>query len=417
MDAPVDDAAPVPGPDGASSPDVAPATLDGGTDGASVDTGEPEAGGGDRPADRGGDRSPDAGPELALTIGAFETSGELCPDGSVVVNPAATAFTLVFSDATFAGEGGTAAISRTCRVAIELGVPAGYQFSSARFISRGVVLSDEGAPSTILFDNRYSFEGPLDSVFFSSDLTGSNDDFEIVRRPVDLWSPSCSVGASRVRLLIDVTASVQGGTDLFALDALDGAFTVPEGLEWRRCGELEPIRPSPSPKGGSCDGVNKLPCAFGLACEFSGENVELGSCVNPTEMYPPQPNGERCGGYRGIPCAGGLVCMFATSRSVVEKRLGFCTPTVGAERDSCGGYPPISCLDGLTCNPQGKRCVRDSGELGAPCGEGLRACNAGLACNGSTCVVQAASEGQPCGGPLAIVCRRPLVCRTGTCGP
>jgi hypothetical protein len=380
----------------AAAPD-APGDLaaDGATD-AGADAGLRDAALGDTTA-------PDAGPALALTIGRFELSGELCPEGSTTVSTSPDAFTVIFSEATFAGEGPRTSLTRTCRVAMELGVPAGYQFSSARFLARGGVFSQVPA-GTVLFDHRFSFEGRRDSAFFSSDLSGGDDDFLVVRRPVDLWSPSCD-GSSRVRLLIDLTATVQGGNDLFALDALDGAFAVPDGLEWRRCGEIEPIRPPPSGKGGPCDGVNKLQCLFGLICEFAGENVELGSCIDPTEVVPPQPTGEQCGGYRAIPCADGLVCMFASPRSVAEKRLGFCTPASGNQGDSCGGHPPVPCAAGLTCNPQGKRCVRDDGELGSPCGEGLRACNAGLTCNNSTCAVPRAGEGQPCGGPTNIQCR------------
>ena len=59
-----------------------------------------------------------------------------------------------------------------------------------------------------------------------------------------------------MRLLIDLNAAVRGN-DLFAMDSLDGAFTVPEGLQWRRCGERNPIRPDPSPKNGPCDGPNQ----------------------------------------------------------------------------------------------------------------------------------------------------------------
>jgi hypothetical protein len=402
IDQPVPDAA----GDVAVMPDASPA------DSAAPDAGAADTRPPDGSVDTRPDSSADAGPPLALGIGRFELTGELCPEGSTTVTTSASAFTAIFSAATFAGEGAATTISHSCRLAIELQVPAGYQFSSARFGASGVALS-EVPPGTVIFTDRYSFEGQRDAASFSTDLSRTNDNYVIAHRPVDLWSPSCS-GNSRVRLFVDMTASVRGN-DLFALDALDGAFTVPEGLQWRRCGERDPIRPDPSPRNGECAGPNQLLCQFGLICEFRGEVQELGECIDPTEVVPPQPSGEECGGHRNIPCADGLVCMFASPRSVTEKRRGWCTPAMGGEGDNCGGYPQVPCQAGLTCNPQGKRCVRDDGQLGSPCGEGLRACNAPLTCNGSSCVVPTAREGQPCGGPLDIKCRAPLMCVANVC--
>jgi hypothetical protein len=308
------------------------------------------------------------------------------------VIPAASAFTISFSDATFAGEGRGTSVARSCRVTMTIDVPRGYQFSGARFFAAGAALADQDQPGTMLLADRYTFEGQRDSASFSSDLSRRNDSYVVARRPTDLWSPSCGA-SSRVRLVVDLTATVRGGLDLFALDTLDGAFTVPEGLLWRRCGETDPIRPPPSEKNQPCDGPNKLICAFGLICEFDGEVAELGSCIDPTETVPPQQAGDGCGGYRNIPCADGLVCRFASPRSVEEKRLGFCTPAVGNVGDTCDGVPAVPCAAGLTCFQKNHKCVRDDGEMGSPCGEGLRDCKPGLVCNGSFCAVPRPRDG------------------------
>jgi hypothetical protein len=412
LDAPaVPDVAP-PSPDSAPAPDVtldlAPAPADAAVPDAAPDSSPP-----DQTPDRMADTAaPDAGPALALKLGTVTASGELCPEGSTAVSVGSDAFTLIFSAAVLEGDGSANAVTASCKIDIEVEVPAGYQFSSARFGARGAALTED-PPGTVLIDDRYAFQGPRDSAVFSTDLTGLNDDYLVIRRPLDLWSPSCQ-GSRRVHLLIDLTGSVRG-RDVFFLDTLDGAFTVPEGLEWRRCGERDPIRPTPSAKNGVCEGVNKLPCLFGLICEFEGEVNELGTCIDPTERLPPQPFMETCGGYREITCADGLVCRFASPRSVAEKRLGYCLPAIGQKGDTCDGYPPIPCAPNLTCYQKSKRCVQDDGELNSPCGEGLRACRAGLTCNGSFCEVPRAAEGQPCGGAMNIQCRRGLVCTSGTC--
>jgi hypothetical protein len=416
----IDAPTPPPSPDAAAAPDLAtdvpgsagPDASDPPADAAAADS-APDSSPPDRAPDRMPDgAAPDAGPALEATVRAITASGDLCPEGSTTVSINPTAFTVIFSEAVFNGDGTATPVARSCRLDIEVEVPAGYQFSSARFGSRGAALTDD-PPGTVLIDERYAFDGQRDSAVFSTDLSGRNDDYLVVRRPLDLWSPSC--GASRrVHLLVDLKGSASAN-DVFALDTLDGAFTVPEGLEWRRCGERDPIRPPPSPKDGLCEGVNKLSCQFGLICEFEGEVNELGKCVDPTERLPPQPKLETCGGHREITCADGLVCRFASPRSVAEKRLGYCLSAIGQKDDSCGGYPAVPCAPNLTCFAESQRCVQDDGERNSPCGDGLRACKPGLTCNGSFCDLPRAAEGQPCGGPMNIQCRRGLTCTAGTC--
>jgi hypothetical protein len=371
----------VPPPDAVA--DLNPA---GTSDGAGVDASSPNAGVRDGAVDGRVDSSADAAPKLALTLGEFEITGALCGEGQSQVFTVPDAFTMVFD--AFVNDGG----AQTCRVAIELGVPVGYQFSSVRFDTRGFVGGDDPT-RPVLFEGRYSFEGRPDSAVFSTDVaqfsrSGPNDDFILSHRPIDLWSPSCD-GQSRVRLLIDLTGNVPPN-DLLAIDSFDGTFTIANGLEWRRCGETQPIRPPPGEAGEDCDGVNKLICGSGLVCELGPSanlpNIipgnEIGQCVDPAERLPPQAKNEQCAGHREIPCAAGLVCWSKNAGDAAEKRLGFCTAAVGADQDSCGGFPAVPCAAGLTCYQKGNRCVRDTGALDSPCGEGLRACNPGLRCDG-----------------------------------
>lgn len=328
--------------------------------------------------------------DLHPNIHSLTYSGDLCPDGSALGRygaPGAVvsdAFTVIFSQATINAPKG--AVTRTCRVVLELDVPAGYQFGSPYFVSRG--LGQPGDPRGVVkLDTKYGFDGASESSAFTLDLGAKpQGDFTATDRALAIWSPSCAAPASpsRVRLDIDVSVSVDGEA-MFALDSLDSALSYRDGVDWRRCGETQPQSPPASAKAAYCGGPHNQPCGSALSCELDGEAV-LGTCVDAQESVPAKPMGESCGGVRAIACQAGLVCVFASAQSVSEKRLGRCTPEVGGEGNFCGPYPTVPCGNGLSCDSaKSHTCVSATGALDSHCGEGLPECNAGLQCAGSYC--------------------------------
>jgi hypothetical protein len=371
-----------------------------------------------QPNDLEGSSHAEVGTLPEAHVSEVTCEGDLCPPDSisVSVSEAGDAFTTIFSDAIIAGEAGRLQ-QRTARVGIDVLVPAGYQISSVPLALRGAAMQGEEQGFTVV-STRTSFAGASRSRSLVHDLSADADNFVLLDRAQNLWSPTCSSQTpTTVRLNFDVTAWVFGQDRLFALDTIDGGLTFIDGLEWRRCGQTSTLRPPPAEAGKVCGGLNAQTCTAGLACEYTFEVSDRGECVDPGEVVPPQPAGEFCGGYRDIPCAEGLVCQFASERSIAERRRGACTPAIGGEGDSCGGFPEVPCAEELTCFQQNMQCVHDTGEFKSPCGEGLTACQEGLVCNGSYCAAPSAAQGEACGGPLEIRCKRGLVCQDGLCQP
>jgi hypothetical protein len=303
-------------------------------------------------------------PQLKVT--AARCDGPLCDDFSV--EALGNGFQLDFGNGVVVGDGDTP-VTSTGDVTLELDVPAGFQFSAGQYHSLIAVTKDDPA-TRMVFTRRYAFEGSSEARTFTSQI----DDPE-VEETVDvtegLWSPSCGDDARPVRLTVHLAATVEQ-MDFFQLQAYHGFFSPREGVQWRRCGDSEPIPPPTSGEGDDCGGGSRLECAAGLACEFD-ENQPIGTCVDPTEVLDPQPIDEHCGGLRATPCQRGLVCHYRKPGSREQQKIGFCKREVGLEGDVCRGVPDLPCADGLTCfAPSGfPTCVHATGELRSPCGDGL----------------------------------------------
>jgi hypothetical protein len=291
---------------------------------------------------------------LKVQIQRITYSGDLCPAGTLAGagdSPSdftTDAFTLVTSASTI--EGQAAPVAKLCQFAIDLQIPAGYQMGIPVARTRGFVEGD----GHILLGTEYSWTGGSGARSSVTDLTGKNADYLVTDELHDgPWSPTC--GDSHVaHLVVNVAAAVIGADTLFTYDSLDAGLAYRDGLDFRRCGDPEPLQAPPGQAGEYCGGMHARACTAGLDCEYALERgledrVE-GKCIDPNEKLPPQPSQSACGGVRGITCQDGLTCMHSSQKAKDEEHTGLCTPSVGGAGDWCEGVPEIPCAAGLVCN-------------------------------------------------------------------
>jgi hypothetical protein len=329
--------------------------------------------------------------------------------------------------------------SGSCRLSVDLDIPAGYQMALPLQTWRGVSRHD----LDLSVDYRFDGTGdPPASFSHAFPYTGGEGSWIFTDHSTAIWSPSCG-STQRVRLITDVTMQIGADTALLTIDTVDFVTARSHGVAWRRCGEGSPIDDGPAGVGEKCGGALNRSCAAGLACAIQAGHPDTagdGICVDPNQKTAPQPRGESCGGPANVACQDGLQCTYLTQQSLDAHELGSCEPAVGGKGDRCGGtfVPQLSCASGLYCilNDDSAQweCGTATGELGSQCGSGLPACVSGLSCadavkrcvatvdkaqtcddlhvcgdglrcSGGTCH-PTAKPGEPCGGPDDIVCVR-----------
>jgi hypothetical protein len=291
---------------------------------------------------------------LSVRIQRIAYTGDLCPAGTLLGagdSPADfpnDAFTLVTSQSTLDGQ--AAPVAKTCQIAIDLQIPAGYQMGIPVARTSGFVQGD----GHIFFGTEYAWSGARGARASVTDLTGRNADYVVTDEFHDgPWSPTCG-DAHVAHLVVDVAAAVIGADTLFTYDALDAGLAYRDGLDFRRCGEHEPLQAPPGEAREYCGGMHARACVGGLDCEYALErglaDRAEGECIDPSEKLPPQPSQSACGGVRAIACQAGLTCMYSSQKAIDERHTGICTPSVGGAGDWCEGVPEIPCAAGLVCN-------------------------------------------------------------------
>jgi hypothetical protein len=351
--------------------------------------------------------------DLRVKVESITYSGDLCPPNTLAIidgtpDTPVDAFTIATS-ASYVAVTSTPAAAR-CQFVVEMTVPDGYQMGSPIGVARGFVMTSP--QSTVILGTNYAFDGASGARPYVNDVTNAKDGlFETIDEPKGLWSPTCG-GSHVARLLIDVVAAAIGQDTYVSLDSYDMGLTYRDGVQFRRCGETEPLEAPPGAKGQYCGGIIKRPCAQGLACqydlEYGPEDYVEGACVDPTEQVPPQPVQGKCGGYQQIACEPGLACWHSSTKAEQNEHTGRCTPASGGAGDLCGGSPVVPCAAGFAC--VGESCAVADGTFNAACGDGLTACNAGLHCASARCVSDPVGEGGTCGGDRSVPCAKGLKC-------
>lgn len=156
---------------------------------------------------------------LRARILAVNSEGALCPPGSIAsaVSGSGDAVTVILSD----GLSGPA--SASCKLNIDLEVPAGFALRMPTTILRGVATDSALA-------RQYSFVGGG-----SARATSRVDsDFVIDDQLRGLLSPSCR-GRRQVRYVVDVTARLPRQASFFALDSVDVDTAFRFGTDWAFC--------------------------------------------------------------------------------------------------------------------------------------------------------------------------------------
>jgi hypothetical protein len=339
-------------------------------------------------------------------------AGPFCAPGSTAVDLEGDHFQLDFSSAIVESDETSTGFGE---VDVDFDVPSGFQFSPGHYFAG--VAADRADPATgVVLERRYTFDGTSDTRSFSTEVAEGSG--RLQDSPEQFWSP-CSEDQHAVRLRVRLGATVDGHGS-FALESFAGNFHRLEGVQWRRCGDSDPIPEPAGDEGAPCGGGTRLVCRAPLACEL-GEHSDSGTCVDPAEVLEPQPIHEPCGGVRAIRCQADLVCHYNEPDSAGLGKLGRCARPVGLEKDVCSGHPDIPCADGLACFPVvgASICERIDGELDARCGDDLPPCKEGLECGGERCRHPLAQEGEPCGGPEKIECAtragHRLQCIDGIC--
>lgn len=375
----------------------------------------------------GGSSSGRVGPaSVQPKIVAYTAEGDLCPEGTRVdlLNEGASLIAKLSSSVGSELGGGSGSFTGTCRLALDLVIPAGYTFRDPLLCAKGnlqPVNDFAKADITSRFVIAGGSSGATASSVRTSASTGADgSEFLACQTVRGLSAPNCNgLQTQRVRLEGEVTTKLLN-TGVVSFQELSLDLSYDRGAKIAACAG-RPM-PSPSAAGGACGGYNAQQCAAGSVCSFDYRDlngVYSGVCVTPS--LQPVALGEPCGGTVGDECERGATCVPSRAASgTADLRLtGTCRRTDAKVGQQCG-TDNVLCGLGLRCS-EARLCVNTPGADGDPCGPNLPLCGAGLECPallGAQCIPLRAPSGAACDLAARQFCQEGLSCSLeGICGP
>ena len=307
----------------------------------------------------------------------------------------------------------------SCRVHVELDVPAHYQLSLPRAQLELAGAEAEGR-ARWLVRQRYVGQSARTSELAANSKNIDGVSWEVAARPSPL-SPSCK--SSRVSYELEISARNLGFS---ALDRVLLPFRYDRGTRIARCGSGAVV-PPPSALEGFCGGVPGHACQGGLVCDrgqMRFEEAMTGRCIDPHAAATPAGPRDLCGGPQGTPCSDGLLCSYVDEASSADARVhGACLPSPAKELEACGGAPEVACEQGFACwhsdytlgEPFGT-CRPLVGEKGGDVCAGTPAlgCAPGLSCGNGACMRTDGQVGARC-GVEGLSCASDLTCFRNGC--
>ena len=184
----------------------------------------------------------DGAPSTGVTLRVASVSGTGCPAGTAAVAPSPdnTAFTVTYSAFTAQAGPGTSLLDRTrsCRITVLVGIPAGYTYAVSQVDQRGFASLAKGATATQT--QTYFFTG-LPTARVSHDLTGPlEDDWATTDKTPLTGLTYAPCGLQRL-MTINTTLRVSPtlldlrNTSFITLDSTDGSVSTRYQLNWKSC--------------------------------------------------------------------------------------------------------------------------------------------------------------------------------------
>ena len=358
-------------------------------------------------------------------IVAYTLEGTLCPDGTRVdlLNGGASLIAKLSNSIGSELGGGSGSSSGTCRLSLDVAIPAGYTFRDPLLCAKGNLqpVNDFAAASiTSRFAIAGGGSGTTSASVRTSASTGvDGSEFLSCQTVRSLRAPSCNASQMKtVKLTGEVsTKLLNSGVVSFQELSLDLSYD--RGATIAACGG-RPL-PAPGAPGAACGGYNEHPCAAGSVCSFDYKDLNgiySGTCVAPS--LQPVALGDPCGGAVGDACQRGATCVPSrAANGTADLRLtGTCRRTDAKLGQACG-TDNVLCGSGLRCS-EAQRCVNTPGADGDACGPGLPLCGDGLECPpllGAQCISLRAPRGAACDLAARQFCQEGLSCTLeGTCG-